>query len=119
MSYMKRLIEDKVYVQVWINESPDGMFFMHGFRPGDTLRLAAEYYVDASMVSDGSAYPVLNQAFHELNVDEPAEDWAKSYRAERNRSLSVGDVVVVGELAYACQSVGWKPVALTAANCQR
>lgn len=120
MSYMKRLIEDMVYVQVWLNESEDGWNFWEGFRPDDKMRLAVEYYADAALlpdVRDGrSPDRILNQAFRELNIDEPTEDWAKEYRANRNRSLSVGDVVVVGEVAYAVERMGWKQVSLSNAN---
>lgn len=116
MSYMKRLIEDKVYVQVYLNEREDGLNFLYGFRPDDQLRLAAEYYADASLIQDGQAFAVLNHAFTQLNIDYPTEPWAKEYRHNGNRSLSVGDVVAVGEVAYACESVGWKCVSLTAAN---
>jgi len=31
-----------------------------------------------------------------------------AYRKRRNRSLSVGDVVVVGEVAYCCDRFGWQ-----------
>ena len=116
MSYMKRLIEDKVYVQVYLNEREDGLNFMYGFQPDDKLRLAAEYYTDASLIQDGQAFTVLNRAFTQLNIDTPTEPWAIEYRRRRNRSLSVGDVVVVGEVAYACESVGWKAVSLSTAN---
>ena len=118
MSYMKRLIEDKVYVQVWLNEAEDGTNFL-GYKPHHPMRLAAEYYTDAELVQAGSANPALEQAFIQLNIDSPTEDWAKEYRANRYRSLSVGDVVVVGELAYACESVGWKSVSLRTENCVR
>lgn len=118
MSYMKRYLENMVYVQVWLNEEPNGMGFL-GFKPHHPLRLATEYYTDAKLLDSGSATPVLEQAFEQLNIDQPVTEWAKEYRANRNRSLSVGDVVVVGELAYSCESVGWKAVSLTAENCVR
>ena len=118
MSYMKRLIEDMVYVQVWLNEAPDGMNFL-GYRDNHPLRLAAEYYVPVELVDSGTPHTVLNQAFEQLNIDYPTEEWAKQYRQNRNRSLSVGDVVVVGEQAYACASVGWQAVSLSSENCVR
>ncbi|BCP41466.1 hypothetical protein MINTMi27_15590 [Mycobacterium intracellulare] len=48
--------------------------------------------------------------FHQLNVDEPHIQWAKDYRRRGHRSFSVGDVVVVGDLAWACEPDGWKAV---------
>jgi hypothetical protein len=41
-------------------------------------------------------------AFERLNIDHPP-GW-------RHRSMSVGDVVVVGETALRCAPVGWEPV---------
>lgn len=41
---------------------------------------------------------------------------AVAYRAERLRSLSVGDVVVIGGTAHKCEAVGWKAVPLAHAN---
>ena len=117
MAYMKRLIEDRVYVQVWLNQCDDGMNFLRGFRADDKLMLAVEYYADFALVGDGSANPVLEEAFEQLNIDEPTAEWAQAYRQARMRSLSVGDVVVVGEVAYACASVGWEPVSLQAVQC--
>lgn len=35
-------------------------------------------------------------------------DLAKRYRSRRLRSLSVGDVVRIGDQAYSCESVGWQ-----------
>ena len=36
-------------------------------------------------------------------------------RAHRNRSLSMGDVVIIGETAWSPAFVGWKRVTLAAA----
>lgn len=119
MSYMKRLVEDKVYVQVWLNQS-DGWNFWNGYTPGDKMLLAAEYYADASMLpnhDESQPNAILNQAFRELNIDDPTTEWAQQYREDRHRSLSVGDVVVVGESAYACARMGWQPVALPREHC--
>ena len=117
MAYMKQLIADKVYVQVWLNLNETGLNFHYGYREDDRLMLAVEYYTDSELVATGSAYPALGQAFEQLNIDEPTSDWAKAYRQAGLRSLSVGDVVVVGELAYACESVGWKSVSLQSNQC--
>jgi hypothetical protein len=51
----------------------------------------------------------------QLNRDDPQASFAKEYRAERNRSLSVGDVIVVGEEAWAVeQDGGWSAVTVHA-----
>jgi hypothetical protein len=57
---------------------------------------------------------LLKIIWEQLNIDEPRAEWALDYRARRNRSLSVGDVVVVGEQAFACDRVGWSPIRLDA-----
>jgi hypothetical protein len=43
-------------------------------------------------------------------ADQDLRRWATEYRAERVRSVSVGDVVTVDGHAYACGSFGWTPV---------
>ena len=58
--------------------------------------------------------------FHTLNVgddpsfttDEDTRSQARAYRARGNRSLSVGDVVVIDGMAYACARFGWDAVSL-------
>lgn len=45
-----------------------------------------------------------------------AEELAAAYYARRLRSLSVGDVVLVGEAAMAADRFGFRPVAAAAAN---
>lgn len=54
----------------------------------------------------------LGYIFMQLNVDEPCEMWAVRYRQQRNRSLSVGDVIVVGEVAYGVDRVGFERISL-------
>ena len=121
MSYMKRLVEDMVYVQVWLNQAEDGWNFWNGYRPGDKMLLAAEYYRHTSLLPDPrderSPDRILNEAWRELNIDDPTAEWAKEYRANGNRSLSVGDVVMVGEVAYAVAKMGWEQVSLSSQDC--
>lgn len=52
----------------------------------------------------------LERIFDELN-EEPSTQWAQDYRTAGNRSLSVGDVVVLGETAWVVAPVGYKGVA--------
>lgn len=52
----------------------------------------------------------LDVVFEQLNIDEPEHIWALRYRLAGHRSLSVGDVVVTGETAWAVAPIGWKPV---------
>ena len=39
-----------------------------------------------------------------------ATEWCDEYRANGNRSLSTGDVVVIGETAFSCDPFGWSIV---------
>ncbi len=71
-----------------------------GYEPGHVLHKAIEYETD-------SEYP-LDEAFERFNIGEDA--LARAYRAGKNRSLSVGDVVVVDGVANTCDSFGWTPL---------
>ncbi len=51
----------------------------------------------------------LETIFDELN-EEPSTQWAQDYRAAGNRSLSVGDVVVLGEAAWVVAPVGYERI---------
>lgn len=96
---------------VYINDA-DGSF--GGFKPQhvDELRLAAEFTVP----TDRHQLSLLDDIYTELNVGGTYLDQAPGYRLRRNRSLSVGDVVVFWNddeslrVAFACASMGWEPV---------
>jgi folylpolyglutamate synthase/dihydropteroate synthase len=57
---------------------------------------------------------LLNRAFEEFNVGTGPR--AQAYRARRLRSLSVGDVIQVDNVAFACASFGWDEVDLSEAK---
>lgn len=99
-----------VTVKVYLNTN-ERESFMRGYQHGDPLKLAATW-----TTSQRNPHEELNRAFRELNIDSPTEKWAKDYRARRNRSLSKGDVVVFGETAWSCESVGWKQLSLAGAR---
>jgi hypothetical protein len=113
-----------VTVKVYLNESDDSFFgFVNKFSPAQ-LRKAIEFDVALPTGPDQSHRQVaalLEIVFTQLNVGGnliPATPWTVVYRENRNRSLSVGDVVVVGESAFACGKFGWDAIstdALTAA----
>lgn len=56
----------------------------------------------------GDTHAVLNHAFETLNIG--GCEIARRYRADGNRSLSVGDLVVVDGEAWLCARFGWEPV---------
>lgn len=56
---------------------------------------------------------VLEHIFEQLNVGGelvPAEPWCEEYRAAGNPSLSVDDVVILGDKPWHCARFGWKPL---------
>lgn len=112
-----------VTVKVYLNESRDSFAgFVNQFSPA-ALRKVIEFDLDGRAVGDPATNVnlILESVFEQLNIGGdliPAAEYTKVYRQNRNRSLSVGDVVVVGETAFSCESAGWKAIstdALTAA----
>ena len=97
-------ITPRVAVKVYLNETGG---FME-YTAGDALREAASFHCD--LPSSGEIEGVLDIVWGQLNVDYPKADWAIKYRAERNRSLSMGDVVMLGESAWTPMFVGWRRV---------
>lgn len=71
---------------------------------------------DCGFPKCGRVEMLLAIVWDQLNIDNPAADWAQKYRKEHHRSLSVGDVVVIGEQAFCCDRAGWSPVTLTEAQ---
>jgi hypothetical protein len=66
------------------------------------LRRVYECQADA----DADVMDVLETCFEEFNVGEDSPV-AQEYRLLGLRSLSTADVVLVGEVAYRCDSFGW------------
>jgi hypothetical protein len=94
-------------VKVYLNEGPNGF---SEFGPRSELHLAIQFEFD-----QGGAHPqyLLNHVYEQLNIGGdlvPAEPWTTVYRANRNRSLSVGDVVVIGETAWAVARIGFETI---------
>ena len=98
--------------QVYLNEAqqwPSGP---------PALRLAVRFDLPTQLVSrldnDGVPIHALGHVFEQLNIGGdmgvPAEPWTIEYRHNRNRSLSVGDVVVIGECAFSVESFGWRRI---------
>lgn len=72
------------------------------YKVGDVIYKAFSYRSD-TVDSDDTV--ILERAFRWFNVSENLI--AERYRMLGNRSLSVGDVVVIGDRAYSCDSAGW------------
>ena len=96
---------------VYLNEGDDHFF---GFNTHAPARLYQAAQFDLEILDEAPAGAVvpgaLESVFEQLNVRRPQHSWALRYRLAGHRSLSVGDVVVLGENSWACASVGWTPI---------
>lgn len=87
-----------------------------GYRRGDQLARVLTYSAPAKEPT-----AMCEDAFRIFNVDpehlaEEERALATQYRAHQVRSLSMGDVVVIGETAWACARFGWENVSLTSSQ---
>ncbi|WP_241011299.1 hypothetical protein [Mycobacterium camsae] len=99
-----------LHTTVYLNESPDRHWGITNHQPLPAeLRQAASFELEIAehVLAHELSNAALEVVFEQLNIDEPDQDWALRYRLAGHRSLSVGDVVVVGETAWLCESVGW------------
>lgn len=94
---------------------------MDGYRTTDELTTVAVWHFP-----NADALGLLERVFTLGNMDpelitndERGRDLATAYRARRNRSLSVGDVVTVDGTPYACQRFGWIQVPGEAVDTRR
>lgn len=95
------------------NEPLVEVVIYHDQRPWSSKGLAEDgspavlqevYRCQAPAAADRDA--VLDSCFEEFNVGETSGA-AQQYRLAGLRSLSTGDVVRIGEVAYRCDSFGW------------
>ncbi|MGW4369172.1 hypothetical protein ACWEKT_26355 [Nocardia takedensis] len=99
-------------VRVYLNTDPQGI--LGGYRTGAPLTLA--YHCRLLLDPDRGAVVVelLDRVFAAFN-GHPDTDLDKTHTrawySQGNRSLSVGDVIVLDDdLAYACSRDGWLPL---------
>jgi hypothetical protein len=96
---------------VYLNDADHHFCGFNTFAPAQ-LREAARFdleildHVPSQYVMPGA----LEIVFEQLNIPTPNYPWAIAYRRAGRRSLSVGDVVVIAETAWACADTGWTPV---------
>ena len=95
---------------VYLNDGADHFLGFAAARA--KLREAARFTLElaADVPAQHLTNPALEIVFEQLNIDAPTTAWALRYRLARNRNLSVGDVVVIAETAWACASAGWTRV---------
>lgn len=100
-------------IQVYLNTNRDGMVF--GFRNQHSMssvRLAARFELSdmiTGKLSAGVPIAALEVVYSQLNSD-PTCPWSIRYRNDGYRSLSTGDVVVIGEVAYAVANFGFQQI---------
>ena len=97
---------------VYLNDAPHSFSGFNRVGPA-RLRRAASFELSipaGTRPVHTATAAALEHVFEQLNVDDPATAWAQCYRLARHRSLSVGDVVVIGETAWAVAAIGWSPV---------
>jgi hypothetical protein len=104
-------------VTVYLNDGPHSFF---GFNRTAQLRPVAQFELALAEHLRGQhlVEAALELIFEQLNIDTPEHPWALKYRLSAHRSFSVGDVVAVGETAFACEPTGWTVISaddLTAA----
>jgi hypothetical protein len=99
---------------IYLNEAPPQSLGFGRFEPAKIVAAAEFTLTLAGQPSTENVRAALEVVFEQLNIDTPDQPWALKYRLDRrrSRSLSVGDVVVIGETESACAPVGWD--ALTA-----
>src|SRR5271156_479646 len=91
---------------VYLNNPPQFLGFGR-FGPAKLYAAAGFTLTPAGQPSADQVKVALETVFDQLNIDDPDQPWAISFRQAGHRSLSVGDVVVIGETAWACAPSGW------------
>lgn len=79
--------------------------FIRGYEPGDVLTLMSAGTIDVEVDNVKEA---LEKLFDRYNIDFPV--------GYEGRSMSVGDVIVIGETAWSCENSGWKSVDISSAK---
>lgn len=111
-------------VTIWHNVSRDGLDrplgMILGYQPEHEFTPVARYVDDTPFHEEGDARVLAGEAFQTFNIgDDPDHNTgiepervalAVAYRANKNRSLSVGDVVQVGGIWLACARFGWERI---------
>lgn len=101
-------------VTVWLNTTtdPEGrhLGMVRGYKPEDTLELGISYVTTA----DDDPVRLAEDAFAAFNGHPNTpdhDDMVEAWYGSRRRSLSVGDVVAVGDRRYSVDSCGWTELA--------
>lgn len=92
---------------VYLNEPASQLAGFGKLAPA-TLYAAASFTLAVSGPPNAEQIKAeLRKVFEQLNIDDPEQPWAIQYQRDVHRAFSVGDVVVIGETAWACAPTGW------------
>ena len=107
------LYSEPVTLSVYLNEAAP-QSFTRGYRTGDPLRQVVE--VPLSAPNREPRLELAVTAVYDLNDPVSPLEWVQEYRGAGNRNFGVGDVIAVGEDAWALGKTGWAPVTLQSTN---
>lgn len=96
-------VSENITVKVLLNLDSGCMPYRDNstqYKPGHNLLHAITFESPL-----GTVWIMLHNIWRRLTSDDPDSDWAKQYRRQRHRSLWVGDVVVIGEQAFAVDGI--------------
>jgi hypothetical protein len=103
-----------ITVTIWHNVAFDDQgrhtAMLDGYQPGDPVVRVFAYQADPAGRSPEEVADEAFDTFNDHPRDSDGADLAFAYYGRRLRSLSKGDVVVVGEVALAVAGMGWTPV---------
>jgi hypothetical protein len=104
----------RITVTIWHNVAHDGegrhSAMLDGYQPGDPMVRVFTYQAHPAGRTPEEIADEAFDTFNDHPRDPDGADLACAYYGRRLRSLSVGDVVVVGEVGLAVGRVGWAPV---------
>jgi hypothetical protein len=104
---------ETITVSIWHNVALDDQgrhsAMLDGYQPGDPMVRVFAYQASPGRTAEETAAEAYD-TFNDHLRDSDGADLACAYYARRLRSLSVGDIVSVGEAALAVDRIGWTPV---------
>ena len=109
----------QLHMRVYHNVARDAagrpLGMLDGYAPDHPVALVAELHLPTTGDDLADVASTLATVFHLFNVgDDPEfgtpDPRAVDYRLRGNRSLSVGDVVALGDQHFACARISWDPI---------
>ncbi|MEV4116506.1 hypothetical protein [Nonomuraea sp. NPDC049695] len=91
---------DQVAITIWHSRTSR----FSAWKLSDSMEKVFTFFIPADATHDPEL--LLEEVFETFNIGQSA--LARDYFSRGLRTLSVGDVVAIGESAWACDSVGWR-----------